>query len=67
MGKVYFLFFNSFLLVLTKSSVWLEDWALGYHSEKLDNFLILPNFQRSYVLSRLETREATRIYHLNKF
>ena len=33
-GKVQFLFFSSFLLVLTKSSFWEEDWALGYNSMK---------------------------------
>ena len=31
-GKVQFLFFSSFLLVLTKFSFWEEDWALGYNS-----------------------------------
>ena len=29
--KVYFLFFKSFLLVLKKSSLWQEDWALDYY------------------------------------
>ena len=33
-GKVQFLFFSSFLLVLTKCSFWEEDWALGYNSMK---------------------------------
>ena len=33
-GKVQFLFFSSFLLVLTKFSLWEEDWALGYNSMK---------------------------------
>ena len=33
-GKVHFLFFSSFLLVLTKVSFWEEDWALGYNSMK---------------------------------
>ena len=37
-GKVYFLFFKSFLLVLTKFSFWQEDWALGYHSMKCRHF-----------------------------
>ena len=32
-------------------------WGLG-------TFLIFPNFQRSYVLSRLGTREATPIFHI---
>ena len=35
MGKVEFLIFSSFLLVLTKFSFWEEDWALGYTSMKL--------------------------------
>ena len=33
-GKVQFLFFSSFLLVLTKFPFWDEDWALGYDSMK---------------------------------
>ena len=33
-GKVQFLFFSRFLLVLTKFSFWEEDWALGYNSMK---------------------------------
>ena len=32
MGKVSFLFFKSFLLVVTKPSCWDGHWALGYHS-----------------------------------
>ena len=32
MEKVFFVFFRSFLLVLTKFSFWQEDWALAYHS-----------------------------------
>ena len=31
-GKVQFLFFKSFLLVLAKVSVWEGDWELGYNS-----------------------------------
>ena len=31
-GKVQFIFFGSFLLLLTKFSFWKEDWALGYNS-----------------------------------
>ena len=34
-GKVQFLFFSSFLLVLTKLSFWGEDWAVGCNSMKL--------------------------------
>ena len=32
MEKAFFVFFRSFLLVLTKFSFWQEDWALAYHS-----------------------------------
>ena len=34
-GKDQFLFFSSFLLVLTQFPFWEEDWALGYSSMKL--------------------------------
>ena len=37
-GKVQFLFFSSFLIVLTKFSFWEEDWALGYNSMELCDF-----------------------------
>ena len=37
-GKVQFLFFSSFLLVLTKFLFWEEDWALGYNSMKFRDF-----------------------------
>ena len=40
-GKVQFLFFKNFLLVLTKitkPSFRQRDWALGYHSMKLRHF-----------------------------
>ena len=37
-GKVSVLFFNLFLLVLTKLSFWQEDWALGYQSMKFRHF-----------------------------
>ena len=30
-AKIQFLFFKSFLLVLTKLSFWQGDWGLGYH------------------------------------
>ena len=33
-GKVEFLFFSSFKLILTKFSFWQEDQALGYNSMK---------------------------------
>ena len=33
-GKVQFLFFNGFLLVMTKFSFSPGDWALGYYSMK---------------------------------
>ena len=32
--KVQFLFFSSFLLILTISSFWEENWTLGYNSMK---------------------------------
>ena len=42
------LLFNGFLLVLTKYLFWQEDWALGYHSMRLDTFLIfLKSFGNS--------------------
>ena len=31
-GKVYRLFFGTFILALTKSLIWEEDWALVYNS-----------------------------------
>ena len=31
---------------------------------KVLGFLIFPNFLRSQILSRLETREASRTYHI---
>ena len=33
--KVQFLFFSSFLQILTKFTFWEEDWALDYNSMKL--------------------------------
>ena len=59
--KFKFLFFKSFLQVLTKFSFWPEDWALGYHSMKFRHF---PDI--SWVLSRSATRSATRIYRVYK-
>ena len=50
------------LLVLTKFHFEEEDWALAFNSMKFDIILNFPNFLRSQVLSRLATREATRIY-----
>ena len=38
-GKVYFLFFKSFLLVLKKHSFWQGYWALGYNSMAFRQFL----------------------------
>ena len=57
--RLYFLFFKSFLLALTKLSFWGGDWALSYHSLKFRQF---PDI--FYVLRRSATREATRIYHV---
>ena len=37
-GRVQFLYFRSFLLVLTKFLFWKEDWALGYNSMKFLDF-----------------------------
>ena len=37
-GTVQFLFFSSFLLLLTKFLFWEEDWALGYNSMKFRHF-----------------------------
>ena len=36
--KGSFLFFNSFILVLTKLLFWQGDWAVGYHSMKFSQF-----------------------------
>ena len=38
-GKFQFLFFRSFLLVLTKFLDSQKDWALGYHSSTFRHFL----------------------------
>ena len=40
-GEVEFVFFKSFLLVLTKLSFWQGDQELGYHSMKF--FIIIIN------------------------
>ena len=37
----FFFFFKSFLLVLTKFSIWHREWALGNDSMKFRHF---PNF-----------------------
>ena len=37
-GKVQFLFFKRFLIVLAKFLFWQGDWALGYDSMKLGHF-----------------------------
>ena len=50
MVKDKFLFFKSFLLVLTKLSFWRGEWTLGYHSMEFKHFpeqleiLLIPNF-----------------------
>ena len=41
-GKIQFLFFSSFLVVLKKFSVWEKDLARGYNS--IDIFMTFPNF-----------------------
>ena len=58
-GKVKFLFYKSFLLVLTKLSFWQGNWALGYHSMGFRQF---PDIS----LSRSTTRKSTHIYHVYK-
>ena len=50
-----FLFFKSFLLVLTKFSFWLGDWTLGYHSVKfrhLPQIFWFPKIQLVWQLVR---------------
>ena len=37
-GKVEFLFFGGFLLVLVGLSFWRAGWALGYHSMEFGQF-----------------------------
>ena len=37
-GKVSFLFFKSFPLVLSKLSFWQGGWGLGYHCMKFGHF-----------------------------
>ena len=60
-GKVELLFFRRFLLVLTKISFWVEDWALGNNLRSFQIFLIFSNFPRSKVLCRSPSYELTRI------
>ena len=66
MERVWLLFFRAFLLVLAKLLFCRGVWALGYLPWNLDTFLKFPSFLRSYILSRLATREATCIYHVYK-
>ena len=47
------------MLVLTGFSFWRGEWALGIILWVF--FLIFPDFLRSYLLSRLATRETTGI------
>ena len=63
-GKVLLLFFRTFMLVLTGFSFWRGEWALGIILWVF--FLIFPDFLRSYLLSRLATRETTGIQHVYK-
>ena len=44
--KVQFLFFSSYLLILTKFSFWNENRALGYNSIKFQNFLDVSLFPK---------------------
>ena len=45
-NKVYFLFFRSFLLLLTKLPFCKEDLALGYHSSKFRQFSHISEFPK---------------------
>ena len=45
-NSAQFLFFKSFLLVLTKLSFWLGDWALGYHSMMFRQFPGISKFPK---------------------
>ena len=45
-GKVQFLFFSSFWLLLKKFSFWQEDWALVYNSSKFWDFLDFSLFPK---------------------
>ena len=69
MGKVQLLFFRRFLLVLTKFSFREKDCALNL--QRLEIFLIFPNFLKSLsflkFLSCSATREATRTYKFITF
>ena len=45
-GKVQFLLFSSFLLILTKFSFWEEDRTLGYNSMKVSDFPDIFSFPK---------------------
>ena len=57
------IFFRRFLLILTKVSLWEEDWALGYKNVKLKIFLTFPNFLRFLILNRFTNHKSTRNNH----
>ena len=44
MGKVQFIFFSSFLLVLRKFLFWEEDWAVGNNSISFLDFSDISQF-----------------------
>ena len=61
MGKVQFLYFRRFSLVLTKF-LFREDWALGNNSKTFWVFPDISYFPK--ILSRSVACEATRIYQI---
>ena len=63
-GKILTSIFQQFFANINKFFFWREEWALDYNFMIFKIFLIVPNFLRSYVLSPLESREATLIYNV---
>ena len=68
MGEVKFLFFKSFLLGLTKYSIWRVVWALGYHSMGIGYSPGISQFPGvlHISLSRSAIGKVTCIYHVHK-
>ena len=66
-GKVEFLFFSNFLLVLTKCSFCERDWALGYNFMNVEIFFTFPNLIRpkSYVVRQLVKQLVYTIFITN--
>ena len=48
-GKVQFLFFKSFLLVITKLSFWRWDWAVGYRPMKFGQYPDISYFRMLFM------------------